>query len=205
MDPDSEDALVDRLRDGDAAAFDALYEAYRPRLFGFLLRLTRQRSLAEDLLDETWLRLVAHARTLRADTRIGAWLFTVARNLYWSYRRSSMTEAGALSLWPAERQDPTPFEIAATNELHGRIERALAKLTAQQREVLLLVAVEGLAPSEAAGICGITAEAMRQRLSRARAALAAEMNDDSNPEETGERSTSRTVARLADRRQSRAG
>src|SRR4051812_24719031 len=121
MDPDSEDALVDRLRDGDAAAFDALYEAYRPRLFGFLLRLTRQRSLAEDLLDETWLRLVAHARTLRADTRIGAWLFTVARNLYWSYRRSSMTEAGALSLWPAERQDPTPFEIAATNELHGRI------------------------------------------------------------------------------------
>ncbi len=51
--------------------------------------MTRNRTLAEDLLDETWLRLVRHAPGLRPDTRLGPWLFTVARNVYWTYRRDS--------------------------------------------------------------------------------------------------------------------
>jgi RNA polymerase sigma-70 factor (ECF subfamily) len=74
-------ALVAGIRSGDTAAFDRAYELYRPRLFAFLLRLSRRRAIAEDLLDETWLRLVAHAGSLRPDTRLAAWLFTVARNL----------------------------------------------------------------------------------------------------------------------------
>src|SRR5512144_2771143 len=92
MDRDTELSLVEGLRSGDPAAFDAVYEAFRARVFGFLLRLSRSRTVAEDLLDETWLRLVAEARSLRADTRLGAWLFTVARNLYWNHRRSSLLE-----------------------------------------------------------------------------------------------------------------
>jgi DNA-directed RNA polymerase specialized sigma24 family protein len=88
MEPEDETALVAGLRCGDAAAFDRVYDLYRPRLFAFLLRLSRRRTVAEDLLDETWFRLVAHARSLRPDTRLAAWLFTVARNLYWTHRRS---------------------------------------------------------------------------------------------------------------------
>ena len=61
-------------------------------VFAFLLRLSRSRTVAEDLLDETWLRLVRHAAMLRPDTRIGPWLFTVARNLYWSHRRACVIE-----------------------------------------------------------------------------------------------------------------
>lgn len=173
MDRERELALVARLRAGDANAFDAIYELYRPRVFSFLLRLTRQRELAEDLLDETWLRLVAHARTLHEDTKLGAWLFTVARNLYWSARRAAVVaERGECWLWPEPQQWPSPHDVAAANELERNIERALANLPAQHREALLLVGVEGMTPVEAAEVCGITPEAMRQRLSRARAALA---------------------------------
>src|SRR5262249_14193781 len=78
MNRDSELALIDRLRVGDADAFDAVYEAFNRRLYTFLLRLTRRRDVAEDLLEETWLRVVKHARRLRKDTRLGPWLFTVA-------------------------------------------------------------------------------------------------------------------------------
>src|SRR5690242_12985197 len=95
MGVDDEAGLIARLRAGDAEAFDALYATYRPRIFGFLLRLSRRRPVAEDLLDETFLRLVRHAPALRPDTNIGAWLFTVARNLYWSHRRASALEDDA--------------------------------------------------------------------------------------------------------------
>ena len=175
MEPGDETSLVAGLRRADTAAFDLVYELYRPRLFAFLLRLSRQRTVAEDLLDETWLRLVSHARLLRPDTRLAAWLFTVARNLYWTHRRSSqIREAAAaelLTLWPAAEGWPSPFDFAVTGELERRVERALATLPPLQREVLLLVAYEGLTPAEAAASCGITPEALRQRLLRARAAL----------------------------------
>lgn len=168
--------LVAGLRRGDAAAFDEIYDAYRPRLFAFLLRLSRDRVVAEDLLDETWLRLVANVRTLRPDTRLGAWLFTVARNLFWSHHRSRMLAAAlepeVLRLWPEPEGWPSPFDLAASSELERRVEQALAGLPPQQREVLLLLAQQELTPAEAAAVCGITPEALRQRLSRARAALA---------------------------------
>ena len=59
---ETESALVARLRQGDTQAFDDVHEAFNGRLFTFLLRLSRRRDVAEDLLEETWLRLVKHAR-----------------------------------------------------------------------------------------------------------------------------------------------
>jgi RNA polymerase sigma-70 factor (ECF subfamily) len=77
---------------------------FNARLFTFLLRSCRRREVAEDLLEETWLRLVKHARRLRPDSRLGPWLFTVARHLYVSYVRSRVLEDSALAsliaLWP---------------------------------------------------------------------------------------------------------
>ena len=111
MDPD-ERPLVARLRAGDTGAFDEVYDAYRPRVFAFLLRMSRNRTLAEDLLDETWLRLVRHAPRLLDDTRCGPWLFTVARNLYWTHRRDLLVEETfapeLLTLWPSPKPWPSP-------------------------------------------------------------------------------------------------
>jgi len=72
---------------------------------------------------------------------------------------------------------PSPFELAAASELERRVERALSTLAPLHREVLLLVAYEGLTPADAAAVCGTSSEAMRQRLSRARATLAAKLRD----------------------------
>jgi RNA polymerase sigma-70 factor (ECF subfamily) len=176
MDRDLELELVRRLQSRDQAAFDAVYDAFHPRLYNFLARLANSRDVAEDLAEETWLRLVVHAPRLQPETRLGAWLFTVARNLHVSYRRSRVLEdahAGELlGLWPSGSRPPSPLESAEATERHQRLGAALALLPIRYREALLLVGVEGLQPAEAAGICGITPEAMRQRLSRARALLA---------------------------------
>jgi RNA polymerase sigma-70 factor, ECF subfamily len=175
MERETELALVARLRQGDVGAFDEVYAAFNTRLFTFLIRLSRRRDVAEDLLEETWLRLVKHARRLQPDTRLGPWLFTVARNLYVSFNRARVFEdsaaASLIAIWPFSLEQASPFEAAAASELERRIERALAALPSTSREVLLLVAVAGLSHSDAADVCGITPEALRQRLHRAREAL----------------------------------
>ena len=182
MERDTELALVERLRRGDPNAFDDVYAAFNTRLFTFLVRLSRRRDVAEDLLEETWLRLVKHARRLAADTRLGPWLFTVARNLHVSYIRSRMLEdsaaASLIGLWPFSLDRSSPFEAVAASELERRIERALAAMPAASREVLLLVAVAGMDHSDAADICGITPEALRQRLHRAREMLSKALERD---------------------------
>jgi RNA polymerase sigma-70 factor (ECF subfamily) len=176
MDREIELRLVEQLRDGNPAAFDAVYDELNGRLFTFLLRLSRRRDVAEDLLDETWLRVVRHAGRLRSDTRLVPWIFTVARNLHVSYVRSRMLEDSATSslmaLWPFPGSASSPFESAAASELERRIEHALASMPASSREVLLLVAVGGLDHADAANVLGVSSEALRQRLSRARALLA---------------------------------
>ena len=180
MDQYSDASLIARLQAGDASAFDEVHEVLNARLFSFLLRLSRRHDVAEDLLEETWLRLVKHAKRLRPDTRLAPWLFTVARNLYVSYQRSRMVEdshaASLIGLWPSGSSRPSPFEETAHNETERRIEAALAALPASYREVLLLVSVEGFRPVDAAEVCGISPEAFRQRLSRARALLTRRLN-----------------------------
>jgi len=168
--------LLARLKAGEAAAFEAIYEAYRPRLFSFLVRLSRRRDVAEDLLEETWLRLVTRATELRDDSCVGAWLFTVARHLFLSWCRHRALDDWRLSeltpSWPAPAAGETPFEAAARSQTERRLETALARLSTHDRELLLLVSVEEFTPSEAASALGLAPEALRKRLQRARERLA---------------------------------
>ena len=119
MERSLEVALVDRLRSGDATAFDEIFDSFNPRLFSFLMRMAKNRATAEDLAEETWLRLVSNAENLHADTRLGPWLFTVARNLYFSYCRSRAREHSytndLILLWP-DSLIRTPFDMASSSE-----------------------------------------------------------------------------------------
>ncbi len=180
MERNLEVALVLRLQAGDTTAFDEIYGTLNPRLFSFLRRMARNRAVAEDLLEETWLRLVLAREDLRPDTHLVPWLFTVARNLFLSYCRSRVREqtyaSDLVSLWP-EQLSRSPFEIASTNEFEQCLETVLEELPFKYREVLLLVGVEGLRPADAALVCGISREALRQRLCRARLLLSQRLND----------------------------
>ena len=168
--------MVAQLKRGDPSAFDAIYEHYRPRLFGFLGRLTQQRELAEDLLQETWLRLATHAPRLLDDTRLDAWLFTVARNLHRSHVRWQIVDIDHRRFVRRTAgegiENTSPFDLTAASELERRLEHALALLPVKYREAVLLVAIERMKPADAARVLGLSAEALRQRLSRGRAMIA---------------------------------
>ena len=167
--------LIERLRRGDSAAFDAIYAAHRTRIFSFLARLTGRRALAEDLLQETFLRLCRFAPRLSPDTRIELWLFTVARNLVRSHFRWSIVDADRLQgfqqLGQAASQ-VSPFDMSSARELERAVERALLRLPLDQRELLILVVVEHMSSADVAAMLKLNAVALRQRLSRARKQLA---------------------------------
>ena len=132
-------------------------------------------ALVESIGQEVFLRAFRFAPTYRYPQKFSTWMFTVARNLYVSYCRSRMLDydaRAALHVWPERQVEASPFEMTSANELQQRIEVALAALPGAYREALLLVAFEGLTPTEAAEICGVSGETMRQRLSRARVMLA---------------------------------
>ena len=151
--------------------------------------MTRNRSIAEDLLEETWLRLVSSAQDLREDTRLAPWLFTVARNLYVSYCRSRVRETAytndVIFLWPGE-MPRTPFDLASLSEFEQRLEAAIADLPPIYREVILLLGVQQLRPVDAAEVCGISPESLRQRLKRARDLLSRFLSMQHSTKTSGE-------------------
>ena len=173
--PSADAALVDRLRRGDRAAFRDLYGRFAQATFGFLLRLAGRRDVAEDLHQEVWLAIARHAARLDADTDLAAWIFTIARNRFLSSRRRA--DPAALAGDPAAL-DRRAAEPATTDDPACRdLERALASLPEVHREMLLLVGVEGLDAAQAAAVLSIRPDAARQRLARARAALAAALGE----------------------------
>lgn len=180
MERERELALVSRLRAGEVTAVDEIFSAFNDRLLSFLTRMAKNRSIAWDLSEETWLRLVSCGQTLCADTQLGPWLFTVAPNLYFRHCRNRAREqfytADYCLLWPGGLAQ-SPFDLARLNRFEHCMTAALALVPAKYREVLLLVAVEGLRPADPAKVCGISPDALGQRLSRARQSLSRIMAD----------------------------
>ncbi len=171
---DEDAALVDRLRSGDLTAFEAVYERWHRRIYAFLYRLLLRRDLAEDLSQEVWVRFATAAYGLRRGDRLGPWLFRVARNLVHSRGRRAGVAASATPLITElyeQRAPATPLDRVVSNHLREALERALAALPLADRELIVLVGVEGLAPQEAAEVLSIRPEALRKRLERARAKM----------------------------------
>lgn len=168
---------------GDPRAFDEAFLAFREPVWRFLLRLSGRTEVADELLQETFLRLASHARRLRPDTNLRAWLFTVARNLWRSHQRWAWLDGVRLAELAAQAvrggTAPTPLELAAATDTARRVEHALATMPEKLREVALLVLVEHLEPSEAATVLSLSPEAVRQRLARARRLLSEAVGGES--------------------------
>lgn len=165
-------ALLERR---DPRGFDVAYARYSERIFGFLVRLSKSRVVAEDLFQQTFLRLAEAGPSLRPDSDLRAWLFSVARNAYYGYFRTRGVEARAGDTLHFERGSSafSPDSGLALSEL----ERALCRLPADVRELLLLIGVEGLSHGEVARILNIDQVTVRKRVSRARARLAAALDE----------------------------
>jgi RNA polymerase sigma-70 factor (ECF subfamily) len=169
VDAADDSLLVAAFRRGDPAALRAIYARFSHRIFRYLVRIAGRRDVAEDLHQETWIAAARHAPRLAPDTDLAAWLFTIARNKHRSWLRWAVADAARHDRRVETTAAPAPD--AAVETRHD-LERALRSMPEIHREILVLVGCEGLATEQAAAVLDLTPEATRQRLSRARAALA---------------------------------
>lgn len=188
---------------GDARAFEALVRRHRGAVYQYLLRQAGTPARAEDLLQETWLRVLRGARDYTPKARFTTWVYTIARNLSVdsarkeSYRQAaSLEQTGDDAARPlSERlpgQGPSPERGAHNAELRPLLERALGALPEEQREVFVLREFSGVPFKEIAEVTGVSENTVKSRMRYALEALRrrlAELGVDGDLAEDG-----RTVA-----------
>ena len=171
-------------------SFKSDLDAQIPPLRAFAVSLSGSVTLADDLVQEALLRAWANSEKFQEGTSLRAWLFTILRNVYYSqYRKRAREVQDSDGLFAGR------IAVAGDQESHLDLEdfrAALAKLPAEQREVLTMVGASGLSYEEAAVICGVEIGTIKSRVSRARTKLSELMGlDERRPTATrrGARST----------------
>jgi RNA polymerase sigma-70 factor (ECF subfamily) len=168
---------MQRVQRGEVPALDALFERYRPRLFAFLARRCGDAAAAEDLLQETWLRLVRSRARYDPRRRFSTWLFQIANNLCRDRARRAAAEARrgeAVQVLSRLASAARP-ESGADQALELR--RRLERLPDRLREVLVLRYYHGLQEAEIAAIAGIARGTVKSRLHQALRALREQERD----------------------------
>jgi RNA polymerase sigma-70 factor (ECF subfamily) len=161
--------LMDAVRAGDPSAIGVLFDRHHARLFAFFARLTGRRDASEDLVQETFVRILKYSPGFRGDGELVVWMYRIARNVFadsWRDRRPAEP-------LDEERADPgsTALERLERDEELGLLERALAELPAGERELLVLCRFEGLRYDEIGELLGCSAGAAKVRAHRALARL----------------------------------
>lgn len=170
------DADVARLRRGDLNALSELIARYQNRLYRYLLRMVWQPSEAEDLFQQTWLRVVEKIRSFDGSRNFDAWLFTLARNLAIDHLRrirpQSLNEElrdnarGETVVDRIPSKDQTPLDHTLAAERRMQISEAMAGLPFVYREALTLRFEEEMKIEEIARITRVPVSTVKSRLRR---------------------------------------
>jgi RNA polymerase sigma-70 factor, ECF subfamily len=176
---DDTHALADGLRRRDPELLDRLIEQYQQRLYRYLLFLTIDRALAEDLFQETWIRVLERGYQYNAKCKFESWLFTIARNLVIDVSRrkkiASLEDLGdpdsSQPYEPPDDRSASALQLLVARENQQAVQLSLAKLPAYYREVLLLRFREELPLEEIATVLSTPISTVKSRLYRGLAAL----------------------------------
>jgi RNA polymerase sigma-70 factor (ECF subfamily) len=199
MDEPELNRAMDRYACGDASAFAVLHRALYPRLHAYLVRMRGSHHVADDLVQETFLRMHRARSTFAQGASVVPWMYTIARNVLYDHARSAKvrrTEDIDAAEVPEPADSGADTESAAVaSEAARTVERVLAALPASQREAFVLLRYEGLSVNDAAQVLGATAAAVKLRAFRAYEALRAALAEKpAAPAESAARSAPREKA-----------
>jgi RNA polymerase sigma-70 factor (ECF subfamily) len=176
-------AIAKGLKRNDPELLDQLIEVYQHRLLRYLLFLTGKREVAEDLFQETWMRVLLRGSQYNGKARFDTWLFTIARNLVIDLSRKR--QMASLDEMSETGEDERPFEVAidgpspleqfAIREDRAEVAEVLLKLEPNYREVLTLRFHEEMSLEEIATVTRAPLSTVKSRLYRGLAALKPEV------------------------------
>lgn len=165
---------MERLIGGQESALDQLLQRYKRPLYTFALRMVQRPSVADDVFQETFLRVYRKRKTFRKGARLRPWLFQICLNLCRDYHRKVKRRQEVELCEEAVGRDhrPGPEERAQKAAEARRVRAAISQLPEKHRAVLILTQYEGLSQQEAAATLGIPEGTVRSRKFKAIRTLA---------------------------------
>ena len=168
--------LVTRVCAGDAEAFRLIFERYSRPVISFIFDMVNDRSLAEELTQETFVRAYRAIHTMRRETKLSTWLFGIARNVARESLRARMRAVNHIdladkSVMEISDNKPVPVEGVLSKELNDVIRRSLAALDEDKRLVFTLKVLHQCSYEEIAEITGFSLAKLKTDLHRARAEM----------------------------------
>ncbi|HEX8030443.1 MAG TPA: sigma-70 family RNA polymerase sigma factor [Vicinamibacterales bacterium] len=180
----TDDDLVAAARRGDDGALEALLIRYQPHLYRFGLRMCGNEDDAGEVAQDSLISMARSLPAFRGDAAVSTWLYTIARRFCIKRRRRGKFAPSHEESLDAPDLDasrhvadpgPSPEQAASNSELQQALTRAIDGLEPPQREVLVLRDIEGLSAPEVAKVLGISVDAVKSRLHRARAIVRREL------------------------------
>jgi RNA polymerase sigma-70 factor (ECF subfamily) len=170
--------LIVRVQQGQRKAFDELVQRYKGRIFSFVLRMVHDPDAAEELTQETLIRVYVHADKYREIARFSTWVFTIATNLVRNRMRKQSRRPRLLTLDPSPEDDDLPLDPADPkgdpslrvegDELGRLIDAAASRIPEKYRIPFLLREVNELTYEEIQQVTGLKLGTVRSRINRAR-------------------------------------
>lgn len=168
----ADEAIMLQVRSGEVGLLAELFERHHRSVYGFLYRMTSNREMSEDLVQEVFLRILRYRETYAPQTSFSAWMYGIARNALIDQMRKRRPETTWDDGLP-DLQSPEPpvDERIRSKQETELLQRALASLPADKREVLILSRYQNLQYNEIGRILGCEPNAVKQRVFRAVKAL----------------------------------
>jgi len=167
VDTQSDSSIMKRVQSGETAELALLFERHHLPLFRYLLHLTRNRALSEDLVQEVFFRVLKYAASYDPALAFPVWLYRMARNAYFDSLGKHRLEVPGVEIGDVRSPQPLPEEILSEKEDAFFLQRALEKLPEDKREILVLSRFQNLRYEDIAQILKCEIGTVKVRVYRA--------------------------------------
>jgi RNA polymerase sigma-70 factor, ECF subfamily len=164
--------IIQRIARGDREALAELYACYQQPLFRYLLQLTPDYGLAEEMLQDTFVAVWKSARTFEGRSSVQTWLISIARRqAHNTLRRRKLLTVDEAELEEMASKEPEPEDFALASVARDELVAAFKQLASLHREIIVLIFIEELSYPEVANVLGIPVGTVKSRLSNAKRML----------------------------------
>lgn len=164
----TDEMIMEAVKSGDLGQATLLFERYNKRIFNFLARMTSDRDLAEDLAQNVFLRIIKYRASYREGARFQSWIYQIARNVFSDHYQTVKNRYSAfVDVEKIRDHMRDPEETEMQDEKEALLRDSMARLTEEQRELLVLTRFQHMKYEEVADLMGTTVANIKVKVHRA--------------------------------------
>jgi RNA polymerase sigma factor (sigma-70 family) len=163
----SDEIIMKRVKEGNLAELSVLFERYHVRLYNFMLRLTFDRAVSQDLTQNLFYRIIKYRHTFREDHSFKSWIYQLARNIHIDFCKQHQKATERFTRVEEYNENFAEEKEGFNEEEYEKLDRAMARLTPEQKEILVLSRFQGLKYEEISSIRDLSVPAIKVQVHRA--------------------------------------